>query len=671
MSEQSRQHDQSGESDERTAPGATGDNRPERPGGGSAAESAGAVDAVEVTEAAETAEAAGAGGLSDGVEQAEGHRDAHGEGAGAGSPDAPGARSPQDPDGTQNAGGAAAGQAQAPAETTQTAQTGSTAGTSGTAGAATQAAAPPRRRLRTRRRRTGGARAGSGTRRTGPRSWRHLARRSTAAVSALVLVAAVAGLTRWGRGAPAPTQPPVKAMTITDKGARTTYVCPAQPADTLAVTDKAPTTARTVITPLGQSRSITYRGEDLRVDAATSLGAGDGGVLTMEPAGDQAVSAASAVTTLTTGGDLRGLTAAPCTQPSAVAWIVGGSADLGASADLRLDNPGVTAVTAKVTLYGSSGRLSLPSNGEVTIPAGKSESMLLETSGSQDERIAISIEADGGSLVPSLVTESLDGETAAGVDVLTPGAAPSTSLTIPGVQVLEAAKQGDAADESSGAASSESSVVRVANPHDEPASVSITMLGPEGPTPLPGAQEVEIDPGSVFDLSLKGVEPGTYGVQVTSDRDVAAAVRLVRSAGEYPARSGSLVHDEAWIQPAAEGSLSRAVLAVPRGEGLTSAVTLANSGAQRTISLAAVGGDWRKEVTLPAGGATAVEVPAEVTALTLTAQGQAGSTGDAEGLAAATIVTAEATGEAAGTLISVIPALADATVGAQRTILLG
>lgn len=145
----------------------------------------------------------------------------------------------------------------------------------------------------------------------------------------------------------------------------------------------------------------------------------------------------------------------------------------------------------------------------------------------------------------------------------------------------------------------------------------------------------------------------------------------MRSAGEYPARSGSLVHDEAWIQPAAEGSLSRAVLAVPRGEGLTSAVTLANSGAQRTISLAAVGGDWRKEVTLPAGGATAVEVPAEVTALTLTAQGQAGSTGDAEGLAAATIVTAEATGEAAGTLISVIPALADATVGAQRTILLG
>ena len=231
-------------------------------------------------------------------------------------------RSRADWDGTQNAGGAAAGQAQAPAETTQTAQTGSTAGTSGTAGAATQAAAPPRRRLRTRRRRTGGARAGSGTRRTGPRSWRHLARRSTAAVSALVLVAAVAGLTRWGRGAPAPTQPPVKAMTITDKGARTTYVCPAQPADTLAVTDKAPTTARTVITPLGQSRSITYRGEDLRVDAATSLGAGDGGVLTMEPAGDQAVSAASAVTTLTTGGDLRGLTAAPCTQPSATASTV-------------------------------------------------------------------------------------------------------------------------------------------------------------------------------------------------------------------------------------------------------------------------------------------------------------------------------------------------------------
>ena len=55
--------------------------------------------------------------------------------------------------------------------------------------------------------------------------------------------------------------------------------------------------------------------------------------------------------------------------------------------------------------------------------------------------------------------------------------------------------------------------------------------------------QANVDPGVVFDISLAGVSPGAYGVHVTSDRDVGAAVRLVRSGGEYPARSGSLAHD--------------------------------------------------------------------------------------------------------------------------------
>ncbi|BDA63665.1 DUF5719 family protein [Actinomyces capricornis] len=549
----------------------------------------------------------------------------------------------------QEAGARGSSQTPAPPETPTASE--------GSAAAATSAAPtrPARRRLRTLRRRRPGA----------PLSWRRVAHRSAAVASALVLVAGAAGLTWWGRHSPAPMTPSsVEALTIAEQGARTVYVCPGQPGNTLAVTEKGTTTARTLITPVGRAQSIDYRGETLDSEGTTSLDAGTGGVLSIEPAGSQAVSAATVVTSLTNDGDLRGLTAAPCTQPSAVSWIVGGSADLGASADLRLDNPGVTAVTARVSLYGSSGRLSLPSNGEVTIPAGKSQSMLLETSGSQDERIAVSIEADGGSLVPTLVTESLDGETAAGVDVITPGSGPATDLTIPAVQVVDAAEQGETPQDSTGATSSEASAVRVVNPHEEPASVSITMLGPEGPTPLPGAQEVEIDPGAVFDLSLRGVAPGTYGVQVTADRQVAAGVRLVRSAGEYPARSGSLVHDEAWIQPGAGDSGPSSILAVPRGGGLTPAVALANSGDRRTVTLASLDGGWSQEVSLPAGGASTVEVPQDFSAVTVT------DSGTGEGLAAATIVTAQATGDAAGTLISVVPAVPDAAASAQREVLL-
>ena len=62
---------------------------------------------------------------------------------------------------------------------------------------------------------------------------------------------------------------------------------------------------------------------------------------------------------------------ASCAPPSAVSWIVGGSAAVGSSAELRLTNPGSTSVTAHVTLLGSTGELSLPSGGAVSVPAGE------------------------------------------------------------------------------------------------------------------------------------------------------------------------------------------------------------------------------------------------------------------------------------------------------------
>ena len=66
-------------------------------------------------------------------------------------------------------------------------------------------------------------------------------------------------------------------------------------------------------------------------------------------------------------------------------------------------------------------------------------------------------------------------------------------------------------------------------------------------------------------------------------------------------------------------------------------------------------------------------MPAKVSAVRLNAAGRKGSSGTSHtpsGLAAATIVTAQAGGDLAGTLISPEPAQPDATVQAQRRILL-
>ena len=500
--------------------------------------------------------------------------------------------------------------------------------------------------------------------------------RGVGVLTSLALAAAVGGVTWWGYTAPTTPTPQLQALSLAQPGGATTYVCPHAPTNTLRGTDVGAMESATAIVPAkgdGAAKSATYAGRSIPTDTATSMSTAEGSILTLAPADGRVANAVGAVTTLTKNGDLRGLTAAPCTQPSAMSWIVGGSIAAGSSAELRLVNPGVTPATAKVTLYGSIGRLSLPSNGEITVPAGGSSSLALETKGSQDPRIAVSVEADGGSVVPTLVTESLDGETPAGTDVITPGAAPATDLVIPGVEIVEPAAQGEVADAKTGADSSDTPAVRIINPGAAPATVSVTMLGKDGARPLSGAQSVTIDAGSVFDIQLAGVPAGTYGVQVTSNTPVGAAVRMVRSGGEYPARSKALVHDQAWAQAALPGAADSGLLAVPRATSLSSAVTVANSGETTSVTLSSLDGSWKQDVKVAKGSSSVVEVPAKVSAVRLNAAGQKGSSGashTSSGLAAATIVTAQAGGDLAGTLISTVPAQPDATVQAQRRILL-
>ena len=518
-------------------------------------------------------------------------------------------------------------------------------------------------------------RSATGTRRH-RRSLGRTVARGVGVLTSLALAAAVGGVTWWGHAAPTTPTPQLQALSLAQPGGPTTYVCPHAPTNTLRGTDVGAMESTTAIVPAkgaGSAESATYAGRSIPTDTATSMSTAEGGILTLAPADGRVANAVGAVTTLTKSGDLRGLTAAPCTQPSAMSWIVGGSIAAGSSAELRLVNPGVTPATAKVTLYGSIGRLSLPSNGEITVPAGGSSSLALETKGSQDPRIAVSVEADGGSVVPTLVTESLDGETPAGTDVITPGAAPATDLVIPGVEIIEPAAQGEVPDAKTGADSSDTPAVRIVNPGADPATVSVTMLGKDGARPLSGAQSVTIDAGSVFDIQLAGVPAGTYGVQVTSSAPVGAAARLVRSGGEYPARSKALVHDQAWAQAALPGAADSGLLAVPRAASLSSAVTVANSGETTSVTLSSLDGSWKQDVKVAKGASVVVEVPAEVSALRLNAAGQESSSGTSRtssGLAAAAIVTAPAGGDLAGTLISTVPAQPDATVQAQRRILL-
>lgn len=484
--------------------------------------------------------------------------------------------------------------------------------------------------------------------------------RVAALMAGVLLVSGAAVLTWWGERVPAAPEPPVRALQVPAPAADTVYACPAAPTNTLGAVDLRPAAATTSIALLGDARSAVYGGREL--DPATPLrtDTAEGGILTVHPGSAISASATGLVTTLTEAGDLRGLTAAPCAPDGAVSWIVGGSSAVGSSAELRLTNPGATTVTATVSLYGSTGPVSLPSGGIVAVPAGQTVGVLLE-SAAADPRLALSVTSEGGTLIPALVTESLDGETPAGTEVLTAGAAPGTDLTVPGVVLVDPTAQGQSAD-AAGAVSSDAPAVRIVNPGDQAATVSLSMLGPEGEAQLSGASGVVVDPGAVFDISLAGVGPGAYGVHVTSDRAVGAAVRLVRSGGEYPARSGSLAHDVGWIQAQDSQATVSGALTLPAG-GMTSALTISNSGAAAAaVAIAAADGSWSQEVSVPAGSTVAPELPAGVSALTL--RGTQGVS-----VAAAAVVTAEVGGDVPGTLIAVVPPVSDAAVAGALSLL--
>lgn len=503
------------------------------------------------------------------------------------------------------------------------------------------------------------------TRPAGLKGRRRVVPRVTALTASALLVAGAAALTWWGAVDPAEQPAAVRAASVSAPATDTVYACPAGPANTIGGVSLGETSSSTVITPLNGSAALTYQGKELASGAA-SLASSDGGVLSVAPVGSTATGAAGSVTTVTASGDLRGLTAAACVPPSSVAWIVGGSTAVGSSSELRLTNPGGTTATATVHLYGSTGELTLPSGGQIAVPAGGTATLLLESSGAQDERIAVSIESDGGTLAASLATESLDGETPAGTEVLTSGATPATELTIPGVVLVDAADQGEtAADAATGTAtSSDAPVIRVVNPGTEAATVSVSLIGADGETPLGGATDLVVDPGAVFDVSLTGVAKGAYGVRITSDQPVAAAARLVRSAGEYPEKSGALLHDVAWAQAAPSGAAESATASLPRENGVSPQLVLTNAGSSAAeVELRSTDGSWDETVTVPAGTTATPEIPSSVTALRI-------STASGAGVSAAVVLTAEAGGDEAGSLVSVLPVVPDAQALGQRSVVL-
>jgi hypothetical protein len=250
---------------------------------------------------------------------------------------------------------------------------------------------------------------------------------------------------------------------------------------------------------------------------------------------------AGALFVRTDSGDLAGMVAAPCQHPSAQTWLVGGSTHLGSSARLVLANPGLTAASVTVRLWGASGPVESVGATEYLVPTASERVVLLEGVAAEQDRLVVQTSSVGGLVTAYLQDSRLNGLVPAGIDDVVGGAGPALQQVVTGIALTET-------DDA------EAAVLRVLAPGDEGGDVTVTLLGAEGQVLLPGGTTT-LAAGTVLDIPLGGVAPGDYTAVVSADVPVVAGAMLSRGDGGLEDAA-----DRAWVASSSGGS---AVLAVP------------------------------------------------------------------------------------------------------------
>lgn len=390
--------------------------------------------------------------------------------------------------------------------------------------------------------------------------------RSVRAVSGVAVLGAVAAVVAGGVRFPAAVAGHDDATAVEVPPAPTALTCPGPlvlPDDTGrgdGQFDPVPVAPETTLSALAVSSgggSVTDLATD---DEAAALG--EGGAAVTVPGVDAplvvnalptdvSARAAGVVASLVTKGDLRGLAAASCQAPTADAWLVGGSTELSSTALLVLQNAGSTPVEAAVEVYGPSGLVDTGAERHLVAP-GEQEVVVLGGVAAEQRRLAVHVTTTGGRVSAYLQDSAIDGFTAAGTDLVAPGAVPARRQVVPAVSVAEA----DVDQPGSG-------TLRLLVPGEKGATARVRILGADGVQDLPGAEAVDLAPGAVTDVPLGGLPAGAYTVVVDADRPVVASAVLSRPGDGTALDPGTPTLERAWAPSTEVGT--GGTLAVPAG----------------------------------------------------------------------------------------------------------
>ncbi|QNA92298.1 MULTISPECIES: DUF5719 family protein [unclassified Microbacterium] len=316
-------------------------------------------------------------------------------------------------------------------------------------------------------------------------------------------------------------------------------------------------------------------------------GAGEVSVFTGAVEGRSAPLIAASESATLAADDLAGYAAAACGTPRLDSWLVGGSTDTGTEDIVILTNAAEVPSTVTLTVYGET-----RGTRTVVVPARTQAALPLTSVAAGTAAPVVRVEAAGApvrAVLQSSLVQVLD---PAGIDLQDAVPGPQQRLVLSGVQVFAA--NGDDA---------EMAVLRVLSPGAD-ARVQVRVT-PEGSSSAVDEFTVPLEPDMPAQVSLSGLEPGAYTVDVVADAPVVAALRQQDGFGQ-----GS---DFAWITPAQEID-DDVLFAVPAGP--SPRVQVVNASDQdATVTLEALDSGQPEEVTVAAGQSVGLEVSARETYL--------------------------------------------------------
>lgn len=249
--------------------------------------------------------------------------------------------------------------------------------------------------------------------------------------------------------------------------------------------------------------------------AATALVQGsDAGPMVVATVGTLAPGLSASQLSTAGAGEVTGVAAASCTEPSAESWFLGMGTELGHRPRLSISNAERAVAELDVTLYGPDGRLEITSLRGLVVAAGGTETFELDALAPDLSELAVEVRVRSGRVAAAVRDSRVDGLSSLGVEWVARSVSPATRLVVPGVN---------------GAGGGER-LLQLLAPGELDTRVRVRLWTRTGPIVPVGFEEVELTAGAVSSVDLAAaVGAEVVAVELTADQPIVAGLRAVSS----------------------------------------------------------------------------------------------------------------------------------------------